>query len=68
MALRPNAGHGFLILEVSRSQAVTEQSSGRVISSSQRPLHDNTQQKNFHAHHRGKNLKIHQASSRRPTP
>jgi len=56
MALRSNAGHGFLILEVSRSHnniAHTRQNSfGRVISSSQRPLPHNTQhlqQKNNHA-------------------
>ena len=47
MALRPNVGHGFLIHEVSRSHITTHHSrsgsSGRVISSSQRPLLDNTQ-------------------------
>ena len=46
MALRPNAGHGLLILEVSRSHTThhsRQDSSGRVISSSQRPLPDNTQ-------------------------
>ena len=46
-ALRPNAGHGLLILEVSRSHTTThhsrKDSSGLVISSSQRPLPDNTQ-------------------------
>ena len=54
-ALRPNAGHGLLILEVSRSDTTTHhsrwESSGRVISSSQRPLPDNTQhsqQTNIH--------------------
>jgi len=57
VALRPNAGHGLLILEVSRSHTTTllsrKDSSGRVISSSQRPLPDNTQhsqQTNIHAH------------------
>ena len=56
MALRPDAGHGLLILEVSGSHATTHHSrqdfSGRVISSSQRPLPDNTQhlqQTNIHA-------------------
>ena len=56
MALRPNAGHGLLMFEVSRSHTTTYHSrydsSGRVISSSQRPLPDNTQhsqQKNIHA-------------------
>ena len=47
VALRPNVGHGLLILEVSRSHTMTHHSryhsSGRVISSSQRPLPDNTQ-------------------------
>ena len=55
VALRPNVGHGLLILEVSRSHTAThhsrQDSSGRVISSSQRPLRDNTQhsqQTNIH--------------------
>jgi hypothetical protein len=47
VALRPNAGHGFLILEFSRSHTTAHQSrqdsSVQVISSSQRPLPDNTQ-------------------------
>jgi hypothetical protein len=47
VALRPNAGHGFLILEVSRSHTTTHHSrqdfSGRVTSPSQRPLPGNTQ-------------------------
>ena len=46
VALRPNAGHGLLIHKVSRSHTTTHysryDSSGRVISSSQRPLPDNT--------------------------
>jgi len=46
LALQPNAGYGLLILEVSRSHTTTrysrQDSSGRVISSSQRPLPDNT--------------------------
>ena len=56
VALLPNASHGLLILEVSRSHTTTHHnrydSSGRVISSSQRPLPDNTQhsqQANIHA-------------------
>ena len=56
VALRPNAGHGLLILEVSRSHTTThhsrQDSTRRVISSSQRPLPDNTQhsqQINIHA-------------------
>ena len=56
VALRPNAGHGLLILDVSRSHTTTynsrQDSSGRVISSSQRPLPDRTQhsqQTNIHS-------------------
>ena len=56
VALRPNAGHGLLILEVSRSHTTTHHSRldscGRVISSSQRPLPDSiqhSQQTNIHA-------------------
>ena len=47
VALLPNAGHGLLICEVSRSHTTTHHSrwdsSGRVISSSQIPPPDNTQ-------------------------
>jgi len=47
VVLRPKLGHGLLILEVSRSHTMMQHSrydsSGRVISSSQRPLPDNTQ-------------------------
>jgi len=47
VALRPNAGHGLLFHEVSRSHTTThhsqQDSSGRVVSASQRPLPDNTQ-------------------------
>jgi hypothetical protein len=46
MALRPNAGHGLLILEVSRSHTTAHHSqydsSEQEISSSQRPLPGNT--------------------------
>jgi len=56
VALRPNTGSGLLIPDVSRSHTATHQirwdSFGRVISSSQRPLPDNTQhlqQTNIHA-------------------
>ena len=56
VVLRPNAGHGLLIHEVSRSHTTThhirQDSSARVISSSQGPLSDNTQhsqQTNIHA-------------------
>jgi len=46
VALRPNAGHGLLILEVSRSHNDSPQSvglSGQMNSSSQRPIPDYTQ-------------------------
>ena len=47
VTLRPTADHGLLILEVSRSHTTThhsrQDSSGHVISSSQRPLSDSTQ-------------------------
>jgi hypothetical protein len=47
VALRPNSGKDLLIHEVSRSHSTTHRTrwypSGRVISSSQRPLPDNTQ-------------------------
>ena len=50
LALRPNAGHGLLNLEVSRSHTTKHHSrwdsSGRVISSTQRPVPDNTQHPN----------------------
>ena len=47
VALRPKAGHGLLILKISRSHTRTHHRRydffGRVISASQRPLSDNTQ-------------------------
>jgi hypothetical protein len=47
MAQQPEVGHGLLINEDSRSHTVTHHSrydtSGRMISSSRRPLPDNTQ-------------------------
>ena len=50
---QPPVGQGLLIHEVSRSHTTThhsrQDSSGRVISSSQRPLPDNSQQTNIHA-------------------
>ena len=56
VALRPSACHGLFILEVYRSHTTTYHSrhdcSGGVISSSQKPLPDNTQhsqQTNIHA-------------------
>ena len=48
VTLRPKAGYGFLIQEVSRPHTTTHHSlydsSGQVISSSQSPLPDNKQQ------------------------
>ena len=56
LAQQPSVGHGLLINEVSRSHTTThhswQYSSGRAISSSLRPLSDNTQhsqQTNIHA-------------------
>jgi hypothetical protein len=53
LVLQPSTGYGLLVLEVSRSRTTTRHiqyvSSGRVISSSQRPIPDNTQQTNIHA-------------------
>jgi len=47
VALQPNAGHSLLIHEVSRLHTMThhgqQDSSGQVISTSQRPPPDNTQ-------------------------
>ena len=47
LAQQPNSGHGRLILEVSRSRAMTnhilQDFSVRVNASSERPLPDNTQ-------------------------
>jgi len=73
-ALRPNAGHVLLILEVSRSHTTTRHirydSSGRVISASQRPLPDSTQ----HSQQRNpcprwdSNTQSQRASGRRPMP
>ena len=61
--------------EVSRSHTTTrhirQDSSGRVISSSQRPLPENTKhtkQTNFHAPEWDSNPRSHQARGRRPTP
>ena len=75
VALRPNAGHGLLMFEVSRSHTTThhsrQDSSARVISSSQRPLPDNTQHSqhtNIHAPRWDSNPRSQQASCRRPTP
>ena len=68
VALRPNAGHGLLILEVSRSYTTTHHSrwdsSGRVISSSQRPLPDNTQQSQQTNIHTPGGIRTHDLSTR----
>ena len=75
VVLRPNEGHGLPILEVSGSHTTTQHSrqdsSGRVISSSQRPLPDNTQhlqQTNIHAPRWDSNPRSQQANDRRPMP
>ena len=72
---QPAADQGLLILEVSRSHTTThhslQDSSGRVISSSQRSLPDNTkhsQQTNTHDPSGISNPQSQQASGRRPTP
>ena len=57
-------GQGLLIHEVSRSQ----DSSRRVISSSQRPLPDNTQYSEHPYPRWDSNPQSQQASGRRPTP
>jgi hypothetical protein len=48
VALRSNAGHGLLNLEVSRSHTtalhIRQEFSGRVIGKSRRPLSENTEQ------------------------
>ena len=68
VALRPNAGHGLLILEVSRSHTTThhsrQDSSGLVISSSQRPLPDNTQHSQQTDTHAPGGIRTHNLSRR----
>ena len=71
----PPLGHGPLIHEVSRSHTTShhrrQDSSGLVISSSQRPVPDNTQhsqQTNIHAPRWDSNPQSQQASGRRPAP
>ena len=69
VALRPNAGHGPLILDVSRSHKTThhsrQDSSGRVISMSQRPLPDNTRHSKTNIHAPG-GIRNHDLSRRAP--
>ena len=67
--------YGAPILDVSRPHTTTQHSrqdsSGRVISSTQRPLPDNTQhsqQTNIHSPGRDSNPQSQQASGRKPTP
>jgi len=68
VALRPHAGHGLLILEVSRSHTTVHHSrydsSGRVISSSQRPLPDNTHHSQETDIHAPGGIRIHNLSRR----
>ena len=71
----PPVGQGLLIHEVSRSHSTTHHSrldsSGRVISSSQRPLPHSTQhsqQTDIHAPLWDSNPQSQKASDRKPTP
>ena len=68
LALRPNAGYGLLILEVSRSHTTThhsrQDSSGGVTSSSQRPLPDNTQHSQQTDIHAPDGIRTHDLSRR----
>ena len=67
VALRPNAGHVLVIDEVSRSHTKThhslQDSSRRVIGSSQRPLPDKTQSLKHPSRWRDQNPKSQQAAS-----
>ena len=71
VALRPNAVHDLLIFEVSRSHTTThhsrQDSSGRVISSSQRPLPDNTQHSQRTNIHAPSGIQTHDLSRRAAT-
>jgi len=68
VALRPNMGYGLLTREVSRSHTTTYHSrwdsSGRLISSSQRPLPDNTQHSQQTDIHAPDGIQTHNPSSR----
>ena len=73
VARQPPVGQGLLIHEVSRSHTTThhirQDSSGRVISPSQRPLPDTTLTTDRHpGPQRDSNPQTQQRSSRRPTP
>jgi len=68
VALRPNAGQGLFIHEVSRSHTTTHHSrydsSGRVISPSQIPPPDNTQQSQQTNIHASSGIRTHNLSRR----
>ena len=68
VALRPNAGHGLLILEVSTSHTMRhhsrQDSSESVISASQRPLLDNTQNSQQTDIHAPSGIRTHDLSRR----
>ena len=75
LAQQTPVGHGLLFHEVSRSHTTTQHSqqdsSGRVISSSQRPLPDNIQHSTIDKHlcpRWDSNPQPQQASGHRPTP
>ena len=71
VALWPNAGHGLLIHQVSRSHTTThhsrQDSSGRMIRPSQKPLPDNTQHSQETEPRRDSNPQFQQKRGRRPT-
>jgi len=68
VALRPNAVHDLLIHEVSRSHTTThhsrQDSSGRVINSSQRPLPEDTQHSHGTDIHAAGGIRTHNLSRR----
>ena len=77
VALRPNARHGLLILEISRSHTTTHHNrydySGRGTSPSQKPLPDNTQHSQQTDIHALGGIRTHDlsrwaAADRRPRP
>ena len=72
VALRPNAGYGLLILEVSRSHKTThhirQDSSGRVIGRDLYLTTQNTNNRLTFMPQRDSNSQSQQASGRRPTP
>jgi hypothetical protein len=67
MAQQPQMGQGLLIIEASQSHSDTPHSVGRVISPTQRPLPDNTQQsQETHIHAPG-GIRTHIPSKRAAT-